>query len=150
MWKENPKYIQSLSLQDTAIEAKKIARQYTLEDKTLNKIHDAYQPAGELISTGGSSSQIIKTIARIMLENKDDHDIYRAGKLCLGRADVKDMIASDLGSDADFQKNLARMKEHEKESGFILNAADAKDAAPIAGKKAVISKARHLLRPPRQ
>jgi hypothetical protein len=123
--KEGRINIKSLSLQETAKLAKDIARDYALDDATLKKIHDAYQPLRTLIKGGASEAQAISMIPLIMLENKDDHDIYRAGKLYLSAPDVKAFITATKSG----RENLALLEKHEKESGFILNAADAKDAA---------------------
>jgi hypothetical protein len=138
--------IQSLSLEETARLAAKIGTEYALSELELAEIWDAYDAAGKLYKEEKTDwAATIKAIVGVMLEYKDDDHVYRAGKLFISRPDAKDIIADKLSSDPEFQDMAARMEQHEKDSGFILNAADAMDAARAAKRKApAAAQKRHL------
>jgi hypothetical protein len=146
--KENPSFIQSLSLQETKQLAERIAIDYAFAGQTLDNIKAAYAPVRKYYNGGLTNwTTLIKTTARVMLENKDNDDVYRAGKLFLNRIDIKNYIAYDMRVDAEFQKDLALMTQHEKAAGFILNAADAMDSKRNREKPARPASAPQTMKP---
>ncbi len=126
--------IQALSLQETAALAGKIAIDYAYSDITLGKIHSAYARARAAEREERSDwARVVCCVAAAMLEHRHDDDIYRAGKLYLGRPEIKRLIGTKLADHAQFQSALAAMARHEKDSGFIPDAAAAIDKKRAAG-----------------
>ncbi len=133
--------IRGLSLEKTAALAAKIAAAYALDDATLGKISDAFAPVNWIVATdkrplsdSGKLRDIFKTIAEVMLDNRHDEDIYRAGRLCFECKKTKDMIAAKLPHDAVLYNLRRKMAQHEEETGFILDPALAVDKKRAAGK----------------
>ncbi len=125
--------IASLSLKETAALATKIADATALGDATLEKIAAAYAPVRPVLrgESAGSGADVIRDIAGIMLEHRNDADIYRAGSQFLARDDVRALARKMLERDPAFRAMAARMAQHEKETGFTLDggAAHEKQAA---------------------
>jgi hypothetical protein len=67
-----------------------------------------------------------------MHDHKDDHDIYRAGRLFLDCPEAKAHIIAIAQKDVSFLRIFEFMAPHEKASGFLLNAAEALDAQRAA------------------
>lgn len=128
--KEKTVDISSLSLKQTAELAEKIAIEYSLSKRTLRKIRYAYAPARNEFKEGVLTEVTIKAIAGVMNRHKDDHDIYRAGRLFLNRADAAELMAEMARKDPAFCETLAAMARHENDSGFLLDASKAMDAKP--------------------
>ncbi|MBI3440277.1 MAG: hypothetical protein HY052_00450 [Proteobacteria bacterium] len=123
----------SLSLQETARVAGDIALQYSLDDNTLDKIHAAFSPVRERYKESRRDEQkILKAIIQVMRDNKNDHDIYRAGKLYLHSAGAKEHLDHMISHDLSLLRDFVSMSAHERDSGFILNAAAAIDAKRAA------------------
>lgn len=126
--------IGSLSLQQTAAIARQIAVEYALDGQTLEKIFEAYAIARAIHNSAPQEdnskdwARIIRAVVKTMQENKDDHDIYRAGRLYLICPEIKERINAVIEEDPSFSAIFNFMPEHERENGFILNAADALDA----------------------
>lgn len=123
--------VASLSLRETAELAGDIAAEYVPEQAMMDKVSVAYaRPRAHYEKTGRADIvNVIKSVAQVALENKDDDDIYRFGRLFLSRQDVRGHIATATGDDAkEFARIERAMKRHEEESGFTLNAAEAMDA----------------------
>lgn len=121
--------IAALSLQDTSRLAGEIGSRYSFAEETLEKIYDAYAPARQFYDLHSRDfNGFTRAVVEVMRQNKDDHDIYRAGKLYLSRPDVKDRLASLKKTEPSFFDIFSFMEQHEKDSGFIPNAAEAMDA----------------------
>lgn len=137
--KEGLLNLYALSLQQTAKLAGEIALRYALDKQTLNKIFIAYAPARECYEGPQSEAEkdwarIIRSVVRVMHENKADHDIYRAGRLYLLCPDIKEHIDAVIENDPSFSALFNFIPQHEKDSGFILNAADAMDVNRLPAK----------------
>ncbi len=127
--------IQTLSLPQTAQLAADIADACALDGTALARIHDAFAPVRDA-AQGEDPAKIVTSLANAMLEHKHDADIYRAGKLFLLNPKIKNFTAAaGLDDDPQFQGVLAAMAQHEKDSGFQLDAVTArrKRAAPARG-----------------
>lgn len=134
--KEGKIDIEKLSLPDTAALAGKIAVDYALSDVTLGKIHAAYARVRAAEREERPDwAWTIRAVAAAMLAHRHDDDIYRAGKLYLERPEIKRIIETKLGTDGKFQRALAAMAKHEKDSGFIIDASVAIDKKRAAAKK---------------
>jgi len=135
--------LSKLSLKETAELAKKISDDYSFSKKALERISKKFYKLGKKYkdkvdyynpeSTNRwdyldkkEKSELLEMLTNIMLENKDDHDVYRAGKLFLERKEVQDILV-ELNENTLLGSNLKKMQSFERTSGIILNLAKAAD-----------------------
>jgi len=144
------KDISKLSLKETAKLAEEIASKYAIKPEAMARINKAFENLSKIYKEKTNYDNpnkrghwnklsrrdkviILKELVRTMLKNKNDHDIYRAGKLFIDLRDVKDLIKI-CRKDPFWIKSRKEMSEFEKTSGIILNLAKAADnykAPPI-------------------
>ena len=128
--------IASLSLQQTAELAARIAEDYALNEATVEKIGEIYGETKKLYqkkATPEEFAETLEAVARAMRAHKDNDDIYRAGRRLLDDADIQEKIAKIIADDpastafAQFNVLQKELAQHEKDSGFILDASVAMD-----------------------
>jgi len=116
---------------DLIICSNEIGRAYAYDDFILDNIEEAYYDAFMAFTSNDVSftkQNGLEVLVNTMLENKDDENIYRAGKLYLQIDFVKDTLKEFYETNKNFwDKSFAQMKKHEEKSGFVLNASVAMD-----------------------
>lgn len=126
--------ITALTPRETAERAGEIARDYSFSEKILNRIVDAYDPLKTYVKENIRSFDrnpkydigYFHVLIGVMRQHADDPDIYRAGRLVVSYH--MEEIKKEVGKDPFWAEALAFMEKHEKDSGIILNLADAIDA----------------------
>jgi len=132
---------------ETATLAGSIAIKYNFDKQTRKRIRQAFFYLGEKYKekihrndascktkdwedlSNNNHIELIEDLIDIMLKNKDDHDVYRAGKQFLDRKIVQEAIKNaPFWKTKAVKKSLKEMAEFEKTSGIILNMAEAIDA----------------------
>ncbi len=128
--------IANLPLEDTVKLAGRIAVDYSFPLDVLDRIRDAYDASPAVGNNDCGSAAESKAIIKVMLKHKDDEDIYRAGKLALGRADVRQSIADACASDAELKDLCAEMAKHDKAVRFSPSFVAAMDKRRAQDKRA--------------
>lgn len=108
--------ISNLSLNKTIELAEKIALEYSLNDKTLEKISTAFLPAKNAFKTvkiGEWNDDILKKCFKIIQENADDPDISKAGIRFLNRPDIKKRLESNAKTDIYWKDSLNFIENHQ-------------------------------------
>ncbi len=127
--------LSALSPQETAELAGKIAHSYCMPPQVIQKVAFAFQPLkiymaqkgiGDNPAPSDSNIGYFRLLVDIMRRNKDDHDVYRAGKLIISKH--LDTLKGEAAKDPFWKEALSFMEGHEKSSGIILNLAAALDA----------------------
>jgi len=111
--------ISRLSLRETAELAATIAKECRLYKKTLEKLSGAFRSARDVFEKSGWNERVLRECVKVMRENKDDPDVYRAGKSVLSDPVLKKIINK---MNPFWQDAFEWMARHEKESGIVLAA----------------------------
>ncbi|MFH1158997.1 MAG: hypothetical protein V1721_09015 [Pseudomonadota bacterium] len=105
--------ISGLSLRETAALAGKIALECSLDDKTLEKISVAFSPAANAFKEAGElDDAVFLNCIEVMLEHKDDPDVYRAGERFLNRPDIKEYLENKAKTDPYWRNALDFIENH--------------------------------------
>jgi|GEM_PF-2103561 len=118
--------IQSLSNRDILTYAGVLTSMYQLEEKQLKEIKKAY--ALPSIVFKALQTTPLKLIAKAMLKNKNNEEVYRAGRLVIAYLEPHPSLKGNLRNKNSFwKKAFAEMEAHEKATGFVLNPVEAYD-----------------------
>lgn|GEM_PF-3748882 len=123
--------IENLSLKDLTWYAKKVVDGFSVKKDVLDKINKAYEAPRKInvsktIEESKRWRHCLRAVARVMLDNRNDQDIYRAGKLYLSHPYTKKRIITSIEEGSYFwKKTFETMEAHEKATGFILNPVEA-------------------------
>jgi len=113
--------IQKLSIKEIAEYATKIGSSFALSEETLEKIKEVYTPAREEFNKETPRKEFLEEVVKVMLSNKDDEDVYRAGKLFLSETRTNIFVNQYKKYDSFWSHSLKEMERHEAETGFSLN-----------------------------
>ncbi|MFH1159000.1 MAG: hypothetical protein V1721_09030 [Pseudomonadota bacterium] len=110
--------ISRLSLRETAELAGKIALEYSLDEKTLEKISTAFLPVAEAYKKAGGkwNDAYPQKCIEVMWKHKDDPDIYKAGERYLKRPEIKEYLEDKAKTDTYWRNALDFIKNHQTKS----------------------------------
>ena len=123
--------ISALSPPETAKLAKKIAKENSLDKKTLKKISSAFFPVkNDYEKIGKLNFASLRKCADIMLKHEKNPYIFEAGERFLNRPDIKEHLKNKAKTDPYWKKTLDFIEKHEikppkktlyrRFSGFVM------------------------------
>lgn len=111
--------LSKISIKDAAWYARKIGIKYTLDKKILERINEAYKYPRQVYNSG--KDEFLLSVLKTMLKNKNDEEIYRAGKLFISDKDIAKTIRQNCKKDSVWLDNLNSLHKHEAIVNFVLN-----------------------------
>jgi len=113
------KDLSKLSMKEVVIIAGNIAKEYSLTEKELKNITEIFKPTIKCYKKTNNYTTMARECFNVMEANKDNHNIYRIGKLFLNSPYI---IKYHIPRHADFWKDAyKKMEAFEKESEIDLN-----------------------------
>lgn len=130
-------HLSELSYEQTLHLARDIAVKYHLKKKTLNKITEAFKPVADYYNSNGHlNTTTPKKVFEVMIANKNNHHIYRAGKRYLDRKLSKKQIHENDSFWIDAEKQMRKFEKGNKHlNGIVLSLSKVADIH--LGKKAI-------------
>lgn len=126
--------LRGTSLKELSKLTSKLTKKYHLTEQMVLKLDDAFASTKLIMAFHGFDTALYKETVRIMVNNKNDEDIYRAGKLFLSTASSKNFIENESKNDTFWNKAQEYMERHEKDTEFLLNPARAMEKKLFSSK----------------